>query len=80
MSNDYQDLFNFMSQEHGLILTITQMDDIKHEVDKLNNSPVLGKICNIIEYYMMGRYNEEETLKEIIQELVGADKIKPYAK
>lgn len=32
----YQDLFNHMSQEHGLTLTISQMDDIISECKKLN--------------------------------------------
>ena len=36
----YQDFFNLMSKEYGLILTISEMDEIIHEailtVDKLN--------------------------------------------
>ncbi len=28
VAKDYQDLFNHMDKEHGLILTITEMDEI----------------------------------------------------
>tara|TARA_R110002020_G_scaffold318905_8_gene534558 strand:+ start:499 stop:651 length:153 start_codon:yes stop_codon:yes gene_type:complete len=31
----YQDFFNFMNQEHGLILTTCEMNDILEEADKL---------------------------------------------
>jgi hypothetical protein len=35
IADKYQDFFNFMSQEHGLILTIEQMDEIVFESDRL---------------------------------------------
>jgi len=35
IADKYQDFFNFMSQEHGLILTIDQMDEIVFEADRL---------------------------------------------
>lgn len=35
IADDYQEFFNFMSQEHGLNLTISEMDDIIYEVKKL---------------------------------------------
>lgn len=31
----YQDFFNFMYQEHGLILTISEIQEIVFEADKL---------------------------------------------
>ncbi len=33
----YQTLFNFFSQEHGLTLTITEMDEIIHQVGEFHN-------------------------------------------
>jgi hypothetical protein len=35
IADKYQDFFNFMSQEHRLILTIEQMDEIVFESDRL---------------------------------------------
>jgi hypothetical protein len=34
-ADKYQEFFNMMSQEHDLVLTIGQMDDILHEARKL---------------------------------------------
>lgn len=34
-ADKYQEFFNFMSQEHDLILTIEQMDEILSEAQKL---------------------------------------------
>jgi len=34
-ADKYQDFFNFMNQEHGLILTIEEMDEIVSESQKL---------------------------------------------
>ena len=31
----YQEFFNFFSKEHNLILTIQEMDEIRHECRKL---------------------------------------------
>lgn len=36
IADQYQDFFNFMSQEHDLILTISEMEEIRFEVEKLN--------------------------------------------
>lgn len=33
----YQEFFNFFSKEHNLILTIQEMDEIRHECRKLEN-------------------------------------------
>lgn len=35
IADQYQDFFNMMSQEHGLILTISEMDDIISEALKI---------------------------------------------
>lgn len=35
-ADKYQEFFNFMNQEHDLILTIEEMDEILHEALKLN--------------------------------------------
>ncbi len=35
IADKYQKFFNFMSQEHGLILTISEMDEIIHEAQDL---------------------------------------------
>lgn len=35
LADKYQDFFNFMEQEHGLILTIEEMDEIAFEAHKL---------------------------------------------
>lgn len=34
-ANLYQEFFNFFSREHNLILTIQEMDEIRHEYRKL---------------------------------------------
>jgi hypothetical protein len=36
LDNGYQGLFNFMVEEHGLVLTVCQMDDIVSESQKIN--------------------------------------------
>jgi len=36
-SNKYQDFFDFMSQEHNLTLTISEMYEIISEVEKLKS-------------------------------------------
>jgi hypothetical protein len=41
----YQELFNLMSKEHGLTLTMTEMDDIISEVEKLQQSSIFGVGC-----------------------------------
>ena len=40
----YQELFNLMSKEHGLTLTMTEMDDIISEVEKLQQSSIFGVV------------------------------------
>ena len=35
IADKYQDFFNFMNQEHDLILTIDEMNEIVYEVEKL---------------------------------------------
>lgn len=35
IADKYQEFFNFMNQEHNLILTIEQMDEIVFEAQKL---------------------------------------------
>ena len=35
LADKYQEFFNFMSQEHGLILTKSEMDEILSESKKL---------------------------------------------
>ena len=35
IADKYQDLFNLMSNEHNLTLTISEMDDIIHESQKV---------------------------------------------
>ncbi len=37
VADQYQTLFNFFSQEHGLTLTITEMDEIIHQVGEFHN-------------------------------------------
>lgn len=44
VSDKYQDFFNFMNQEHDLILTIEEMDEIVFEAQRLIekfNTPAL---------------------------------------
>lgn len=36
-ANVYQDFFNFMSKEHGLILNINEMDEILYQSKKLSD-------------------------------------------
>lgn len=38
-SKVYQNFFNFMNQEHGLILTIQEMDEIIFEAKKIIKKP-----------------------------------------
>ena len=40
----YQELFNLMCEEHGLTLTMTEMDDIISEVEKLQQSSIFGVV------------------------------------
>jgi len=46
IADQYQGLFNLMSKEHNLILTISEMDEIITEaqkvVNKISSKPVLG--------------------------------------
>jgi hypothetical protein len=35
LADKYQDFFSFMNQEHNLILTISEMNEIIHEANKL---------------------------------------------
>lgn len=35
ISTKYQELFNLMNKEHGLILTIAEMDEIINKVKKI---------------------------------------------
>ena len=35
VADKYQEFFNFMSQEHNLILTISEMDEIVTEAQRL---------------------------------------------
>ena len=35
IANRYQEFFNFLNQEHNLILTISEMDEIVYEAQKL---------------------------------------------
>ena len=37
IADKYQEFFNFMSQEHNLILTIEQMQEILSEAQKLES-------------------------------------------
>ncbi len=37
LADRYQDFFNFLNQEHNLILTISEMDEIISEVGKFKN-------------------------------------------
>lgn len=37
IADKYQEFFNFMNQEHNLLLTIEEMDEIVFEVGKLVN-------------------------------------------
>ena len=38
IADQYQDFFNFMNQEHDLILTIDEMNEIISEVEKLKKN------------------------------------------
>lgn len=38
IADQYQDFFNMMNQEHGLTLTISEMDEIIYEALKVHNS------------------------------------------
>ena len=37
LADKYQEFFNFMSQEHNLILTVSEMDEILSEAKKLES-------------------------------------------
>ena len=45
IADKYQEFFNFMNQEHGLILTISEMDEIVTEaqnlVRKFDKEPII---------------------------------------
>lgn len=46
-ADKYQEFFNFMSQEHGVTLTISEMDEIMIEaqklLEKINESDVVER-------------------------------------
>ena len=49
IADKYQEFFNFMSQEHDLIFTIEQMEEIIFEAERLTKKraiPIdLGDVC-----------------------------------
>jgi len=40
----YQEFFDFLNQEHNIICTIDQMDEIRNEVHKLENKIKKSKL------------------------------------
>jgi hypothetical protein len=55
VTKKYQGLFNLMSKEHNLILTISDMDEIIREsqnvVNKISsNAPVIKSVCECKTY------------------------------
>ena len=43
IADKYQEFFDFMSQEHNLTLTISEMVEIRVEVEKLNEKLTIKK-------------------------------------
>ncbi len=58
IADKYQDFFNFFSQEHNLILTIEQMQEILSEAQKLESKlsqhDVIKSVCN----HDFGHFNQ----------------------
>ena len=52
IADQYQGLFNLMSKEHNLILTISEMDEIIIEAQKVvklySQTPVSVSVCDFI--------------------------------
>jgi hypothetical protein len=44
IAEEYQDFFNFLSQEHNLILTISEMNEVIFEAQKLVKKLSLGVV------------------------------------
>jgi len=44
LAEDYQEFFNFLNQEHNLILTISEMDEVVFEAQKLVKKLSLGVV------------------------------------
>lgn len=43
IADKYQEFFRFMKQEHNLTLTISEMEEIRVEVEKLNEKLKIKK-------------------------------------
>jgi hypothetical protein len=46
IAEDYQEFFDFLNQEHNLILTISEMDELVFEAQKLVKKLSLGVVSN----------------------------------
>ena len=62
IADKYQDFFNFMCQEHDLILTIDEMNEIVSEVEKLKE-----KLIEYEEDYLTQKEIETERSSTFIQ-------------
>ena len=54
IADNYQEFFNFMNQEHGLILTIEQMDEIVSEAQKLVKKLTIPNVVEQSEQLVCG--------------------------
>jgi hypothetical protein len=72
VAKEYQGLFSHMSREHGLILTIGEMDEIIREsqnvVNKISsNVPVISSVCESLNEVDISKfYDRRHTFKKIL--------------
>ncbi len=48
LADKYQDFFNFMNQEHNLILTKEEMDEILSEAERLVKKLTIHNVSNLL--------------------------------
>ena len=65
VADRYQGLFNLMSKEYNLILTISEMDEIVHQAQKLLGQDTNHKLDNSLGVHHCGN---ELTDKEIFHD------------
>ena len=80
IADKYQEFYNFMSQEHNLTLTISEMDEIVMEaqrlVKKLSTPNIVGQSEQLKDFadYAQKRMweDEDKDLSEFVDEFLNA--------
>ena len=74
-AEQYQGLFNLMSKEYNLILTISEMDEIIIEAQKVINKisfkPMLADVNPLKDFLLGLRFAEHPGIRKEAQRLLG---------